>query len=310
MGDSSPFNPGSPQAQVISNLFTWNLVIAGIIFVLVTGLTLYSLSRFRGRAGMAEPRQVRGNTRLEVAWTIAPALVLAVVFGFTIPAMRTADPPVGDRQPDLVVTGVQWWWRVEYPSSGMVTANEIHIPVGQRLLIRLESADVIHDFWVPQLGPKRDTVPGHPNYLWISADAPGVYLGACAEFCGEQHAWMRLRVIAQPQAEFDAWQQRQRQAPATPTGGEAAQGAQLFQQLTCANCHAIAGTAATAQAGPDLSHLASRETIGAGVLANTPENLTKWLVDPQAIKPGNHMPSLRLTDAQLRALVAYLETLQ
>jgi cytochrome c oxidase subunit 2 len=310
MGDSSTFNPGSAQAQAITNLFVWNLAIAAVIFVLVTALVLYSAYRFRARPGVGEPRQIYGNNRLEIAWTAAPALVLAVIFGFMIPTMRTADPPVGDRQPDLIVTGVQWWWHVEYPQLGVVTANEIHIPAGQQLLIRLESADVIHDFWVPQLGPKRDMVPGHPNTLWIAADAPGTYLGACAEYCGEQHAWMRLRVIAQPQAEFDAWVAQQRQPAAVPAGGAAAEGAQLFQQLTCASCHAIGGTPANAQAGPDLSHLASRQTLGAGVLTNTPENLARWIFDPQAVKPGNHMPSLRLTEAQIQSLVAYLETLQ
>jgi cytochrome c oxidase subunit 2 len=310
MGDTSPFNPDSPQAQAITNLFVGSLVISGIIFVLVAGLVFYIVYRFRSRPGVSVPRQIAGHTRLEIAWTIAPALLLVGMFGWTISTMRTLDPPTGDQQPDLVVTGYQWWWRVEYPQSGVVTANEIHIPVGRRLLVRLESADVIHDFWVPQLGPMRDAVPGHPNNLWVEATTPGTYLGTCAEYCGEQHAWMRLRVIAQPQAEFDAWQQQQAQAPAVPAGGDAAQGAQIFQQRTCANCHAIAGTAAAARAGPDLSHLASRQTLGAGILENTPDNLRKWLADPQAVKPGNHMPSLRLNDADLRALVAYMETLQ
>jgi cytochrome c oxidase subunit II len=310
MGDISPFNPDSPQAQAIANLFVGSLVIAGFIFAIVTGLVFYNVYRYRSRPGMGEPRQVAGHLRLEIAWTILPALLLVGMFGWAVGTMRAADPPIGDRQPDLVVTGLQWWWHVEYPQSGVVTANEIHIPVGQRLLVRLESADVIHDFWVPQLGPKRDAVPGHPNHIWIEADTPGTYLGACAEYCGEQHAWMRLRVIAQPQAEFDAWQQQQRQAPAAPTGGDAAAGALVFQQHTCVNCHTISGTGARADAGPDLSHVASRQTLGAGVLANTPDNLIRWLADPQAVKPGNHMPSLRLTEADLRALVAYLETLR
>jgi cytochrome c oxidase subunit II len=310
MGGSSPFNPNSPQAQAIADLFAWNLIISGIIFALVFGLTIYITIRYRSQPGAGEPAQVFGHTRLEIAWTLAPAVLLVVVFGFTIGTMRAADPPIGDRQPDMVITGYQWWWHVEYPASGVVTANEIHIPVGRRLLARIEGGDVIHDFWVPQLGPKRDMVPGHSNHIWIEADTAGAYLGACAEYCGNQHAWMRLRVIAQPQAEFDAWQQQQRQAAAAPGGGDAAQGALIFQQRTCANCHAIAGTPAAARAGPDLSHFAGRQTLGAGVLDNTPENLLKWLTDPQAIKPGNHMPSLRMAEAELRALVAYLETLQ
>jgi len=310
MGGSSPFNPNSPQAQAIADLFAWNLIISGIIFALVFGLTIYITIRYRGQPGAGEPAQVFGHTQLEIAWTLAPAALLVVVFAFTIGTMRAADPPIGDRQPDLVITGYQWWWQVEYPASGVVTANEIHIPIGRRMLARIEGGDVIHDFWVPQLGPKRDMVPGHSNHIWIEADTAGAYLGACAEYCGNQHAWMRLRVIAQPQAEFDAWQQQQRQVATAPGGGDAVQGALIFQQRTCANCHTIAGTPAAARAGPDLSHFASRQTLGAGVLDNTPENLMKWLTDPQAIKPGNHMPSLRMAEAELRALVAYLETLQ
>ncbi len=186
MGGISTFNPSSPQAQSISNLFVWNLVIAGIIFALILGLVIYIAIRYRGRPGVGEPPQVFGHSRLEITWTISPAVVLLVMFGFMIASMRTADPPVGDQPPDLVVTGWQWWWQVQYPASSVVTANEIHIPVGKRLLVRIEGGDVIHDFWVPQLGPKRDMVPGHPNHLWLEADAPGTYLGACAEYCGNR----------------------------------------------------------------------------------------------------------------------------
>jgi cytochrome c oxidase subunit 2 len=308
---SSPFNASSPLAQHISDLFILTLLIAGIILTLVTGLVLYASFRYRSRPGQGEPAQIFGHRNMEIAWTVAPALVLLLLFGLTLNTMHQADPPIpAGQQPDLVVIGHQWWWEVHYPNSGVVTANEIHIPVGQMLLVQIESADVIHDFWVPQLARKIDATPGHPAHLWLEADSPGTYLGTCAEYCGVQHAWMRIRVMAQPQAEFEAWQQAQLQIPPTPASGDAAQGAQLFQGLTCSNCHAIAGTPAQAQIGPDLTHLASRGTLGAGVLDHTPANLARWLKNPQAIKPGSHMPNLNLTDTQVNQLVAYLEALK
>ncbi len=310
METSSPFTPRSPQALAISRLFVLNLVIAALIFLLVTGLIIYIAYRFRGRPGQPEPRQIAGNRRLEIAWTVAPALVLVVVFSLTLVAMRTADPPVGQQKPDLVVVGHQWWWEVQYPKSGAITANEIHIPTGKPLLVQLESADVVHNFWIPQLGPKRDMVPGKTNYIWMEADKPGAYGGACSEYCGVQHAWMRLLAIAQPQAEFDAWQQQQLRGAPAAAGGDVAQGAKLFQQMTCVNCHAISGTGAQARVAPDLTHVASRQTLAAGLLQNTPANLTSWLADPQALKPGSFMPNLQLSASDVRALVAYMETLK
>ncbi len=303
---STPFNPISPQALDISNLFIAILIIAGVIFALVAFLVLYPAVRYRHRPGADEPYQEFGRPKLEIAWTVAPAVLLAVVFGFTVTTMRAADSPTGDHPPDLTVIGHQWWWEMRYTTGG-VTANELHLPVGRRMLLQLDSADVIHNFWVPQLGRKLDMVPGHTNRLWVEPTQTGAFLGACAEYCGTEHAWMRLRVIVQPQAEFDAWQRQQTQTSVSPTSGDAAQGAMLFQQVTCASCHAIAGTNANAQIGPDLTHFGGRDTIAAGVLDNTPENLTKWLKDPQAVKPGNHMPNLQLTDSQIRDLVAYLE---
>lgn len=169
---------------------------------------------------------------------------------------------------------------------------------------------MIHDFWVPKLGRKTDAIPGRSNYLRLETNIPGVYLGACAEFCGAQHAWMRLRVIAQSPADYAAWQQVQAAIPSPPTETVAAVGAKRFQELTCVNCHAIGGTEAKANAGPDLTHIASRQTLGAGVLENNPANLTRWLTNPQAVKPGNQMPHFSLSSIDLSALVAYLETLR
>lgn len=313
---SSPFNPGSAQAQAIANLFVLTLVIAAGIFVLVTGLVLYASWRYRERPGQeGEPPQIFGHRTLEIGWTVAPALLLAGLFVFTVNTMQASDPSAqqalqAGRQPDLIVTGHQWWWEVKYPATGLVTANEIHIPAGKQLLVQVDSADVIHDFWVPQLARKMDATPGHATHMWLQADEPGTYLGTCSEYCGTQHAWMRIRVIAQPQAEFDAWMQQQLQVPAIPTTGDAADGAKFFQSSTCANCHTIAGTDADGRVGPDLTHIAGRETLGAGVLENTPDTLATWLKDPQAVKPGVKMPDFKLSDGDVQQLVAYLETLK
>jgi cytochrome c oxidase subunit 2 len=223
--------------------------------------------------------------------------------------MRAVDPPHGDREPDLVIIGHQWWWEIRYPESGVMTANEVHIPVGKKFLARLESIDVVHDFWVPELGRKIDLVPGHPNYMWLVAGEEGVYIGACAEFCGDQHANMRIRVVAESEEEFEQWQEEQLAVPRTPERGIAGDGARLFQTKACMNCHTIRGTAAAARVGPDLTHIADRATIGAGVLTNTPENLAKWLANPQKYKQGSYMPNMKLSDSEVRSIVAYLEAL-
>ncbi len=309
MHEISVFNPASPQGQAISDLFYVVLVICGVILAIVTGLVAYSLVRSRARAGAGEPRQVFGNRRLEILWTVVPFLVLVLIFALTVRAMRVSDAPETG-PPDLVVIGHQWWWEVRYAKPGLVTANEIHIPVKKRLSVRLESADVIHDFWAPELARKMDMIPGLTNHIWLEADKPGTYLGACAEYCGAEHAWMRFQVIAQPPAEFDAWAAQQAQpAPAAASGPEE-RGRELFLQKTCVNCHSIRGVSARANEGPDLTHLASRRTLGAGVLQNTPADLPRWLKDPQAIKPGCKMPNLNLTDAQVSDLVSYFESLR
>ncbi|MGA9190410.1 MAG: cytochrome c oxidase subunit II [Anaerolineales bacterium] len=311
MGPISPFDPASGQALAISNLFILTLAIGGIVFLLVTSLVVYASIRYRSRQVGADPKQVFGNRRMEIAWTAAPAGLLLVLFGFTLHAMAVSDPPVSPSEsPDMVIVAHQWWWEVRYPQDGVVTANEVHLPVGRPIRLRLESADVIHDFWVPALGRKMDATPGHPVTYSISVDKPGIYLGTCAEFCGAQHAWMRIRVVAQSPADFNRWLSQQAAVP-TPAKTEAAtRGAQLFQSLTCSSCHAIAGTPAQAHVGPDLTHLADRQTLGAGVLDNTPDNLKRWLTNPQAYKPGSYMPNLHLSPDQVDALVAYLESLK
>jgi cytochrome c oxidase subunit 2 len=300
-------NPASPLAAAITKLFVAVLLVLGFIFALVAVLVVVAIVRYGRRPADELPNQIFGSDRLEIVWTAVPIFLLAVIFVFTVRVMHAANPSPASRAPDLLVVGHQWWWEVNYLKSGVVTANELHLPVGQRVLIRLESADVIHDFWVPRLGRKLDAVPGHPGYLWLEADRPGVYLGACAEFCGAEHAWMRFEVVAQPQAEFAAWQQAQLAVAPTPKSGKALAGMKLFAARTCVNCHRLAGTAADQRVGPDLTHLASRRMLAGGAVVNTPATLAQWLKNPDSIKPGSHMPNFQLSDAEVAELVAYLE---
>jgi cytochrome c oxidase subunit 2 len=306
---SNVFDPHSPLAGATVGLLNVTLIVSGIIFVLVAGLVCYCLVRFRGRPDQSEPRQIAGQKHLEVLWTGLPFLILVYLFVLTVRAMSASDPPKSGK-PDVVVVGHQFWWEARYDNPSVSTANEIHIPSGRKVLFRLETADVIHDFWVPQLGRKIDLIPDHPQYLWLEADRPGKYEGACAEFCGAQHAWMRIRVIAQPAPEYTRWLEHQSQ-PATVAPEPAVRhGADLFKQLTCVNCHEIRGATPLLDVGPDLTHVASRTTLGTGVIENTPDNLNRWIRDSQQIKPGNLMPTFALTENQATDLVAYLETLQ
>jgi cytochrome c oxidase subunit 2 len=298
------FSPDSPLAQPIVTLFIVMLAIGAVILLVVSALVIYASIRYRARPGdEEEPRQDFGHTKLEIGWTVAPFLLVLGLLIASVIVMAQSDPAVsGDPpQPDVIIIAHQWWWEYRYPKSGVITANELHIPTGVRLYVRVESADVIHDFWVPSLARKIDAVPGHPNHMWLEANTPGEYRGTCAEYCGAQHAWMRILVIAQTPADFEAWQQQQLQSPSIPPGSEAATGAQLFRDLPCINCHLITN------AGPNLTHFGSRQTLGTGILDNTPENLASWLTDPQAVKPGIYMPAMNLTPDQVSALVAYLE---
>ncbi len=302
------FNPSSDQAAAMTHLFNIILIICGVIFGIVTALITYSLVRFRAR-GQDEPRQITGSRVIEVVWTLIPFLLLVFMFYLTASAMNKLEAP-SDRPPDLTVIGHQWWWEVRYLKSGVVTANEIHIPVGQKWLVQLGSADVIHDFWAPRLSRKMDMVPGHTNHIWLAADQPGIYLGACAEYCGAQHAWMRFTVIAQPVAEFNSWQQQQSKPAAQPASPSAQRGLDLLRQKTCLNCHALGPGTTAPQAGPDLGHVASRQTLAAGLLQNTPGNLARWLKDPQSVKPGTLMPKVQLSRGEVEDLVNYLVTLK
>lgn len=301
------FHPVSPLAKTIVDFSVVILVICGIILLIVTSLITYSLLKFRAKPGDPEPPQTTGHKGVEIVWTAIPLLLVTFLFILTARAMNLSHPPTNNHKPDMVVIGHQWWWEARYPDSGAMAVNEIHIPTGKPLLLLLDSADVIHDFWVPQLARKMDMVPGHPNEMWLQADQPGTYYGTCAEYCGGQHAWMRLMVVAQPPNEFAAWEKEQLKPLPRPASPTAQRGERTFLQMTCANCHAIKGTPAKGLAGPDLTHLAERQTLAAGVMENNPTNLARWLADPQAYKNDSLMPNLHLTPSQVDDLVNYLE---
>jgi cytochrome c oxidase subunit 2 len=304
-------SPATARGQAIADLFGLALLISLAIVLLVVGLLAYVLVRYRARAGDPEPAQVHGNTRLEIAWTAAPALLLVALFVLMLGTMRTVEADVPGDALIVRVVGKQWWWEYEYPDLGVVAANELHLPAGRPIRLRIESADVIHSFWVPELGWKRDALPGRVNEIRAEFAAPGAYDAPCTEYCGAQHAWMRGRVFVEPPEQFEAWAARQRQPPSPPASPPAARGRDLFLASTCVNCHAVQGTPAVARVGPDLSHLAGRTTLGAGVLDNTPENLRLWLRDVQRVKPGALMPGYAaMSDQELDALVAYLGELR
>lgn len=298
-----------------NGIFTLIMVLAVAVALMVILLVAFIVVRYRGRPGDALPRQVYGSRKIEILWTAIPSLIIAGIFVYMLAGMFKGPTPgnVGaeGQDPDIIVIGHQWWWEVRYPKfGGVVNANEVHIPVGRPVLINLTSADVQHDFWVPQLSQKMDVYPGHVNFIQVNAPKAGNYQGTCAEFCGAQHAWMRILVIAQPQAEFDAWIQAQKGTTAPPATDQIAQGRQLFTQNACGNCHTIAGTSDQGKAAPELTNFSARQTISAGVLPNTPENLKRYLKDPQAVKPGIYMPNFHLRDVDIDALVAYLESLK
>ena len=303
-------NPVTPQGLAISNLFNLALALSALILALVVGLLLVAIPRYRERPGAPEPPQIHGNRNLEIFWTATPALLLTVIFFLTLRTMHVVDAAAPGAL-RVQVLGWQWWWEYRYPELGVVTANELHVPVGVPLELELTGGDVIHSFWAPQLIGKRDAIPGKWNVLRPQVQQPGIYDGACTEYCGMQHAWMRIRVVATPPDQFDAWVRGQQQPAAPPPDPLAARGQQVFLQHTCVNCHTIRGTPADGRVGPDLTHFGSRTTLGAGVRANTPENLREWIEHVQTVKPGALMPNFAgLPSADLDALVAYLQGLK
>ena len=284
------FKPLATPAQSVYNLSLLVLAITGLIFVVVASLIVYAMWKFRRKAsdGLQEPAQVYGSNQIEVAWTVIPLLIVFILIGVTARVLAgVEDAKAPAKAIQATVIGHQWWWEIQYPALGIVTANELHVPVadGQNATyLRLESRDVIHSFWVPQLSGKTDLIPNHANNMWIDPREPGVYLGNCAEYCGTQHANMLLRVIVHPKGEFEQWVAAQQQGASQ--NAQASEGRVAFESLSCVNCHMIKGTASVGKFGPDLTHLMNRQTIGAGVVENTPKNLRAWIDDPQDMKEG------------------------
>lgn len=317
-------NPAGPTAAKVDSLFWLVFWIAVVIFVIVSVGLLFAILRFRERHGETRAvRQVHGNTRLEIIWTIIPAVILAVVAVPTISTLfdiRSAPKPE-DNALQIEVIGHQWWWEFRYPEYGFTTANEMHIPIGRPVYLSMTSADVIHSFWVPRLSGKRDAVPGRTTNILLEADEPGTYIGQCAEFCGLAHADMRQRVFAQTPEEFEAWALAQATPATLPTEGAALAGWEVFS-VQCASCHAIAGTSATAQLAPNLTHFATRTAFAGATLDNTEDHLREWLRNPSSLKPMTPerndlaagrvlgMPDLGLTEQQISDLIAFLATLE
>jgi cytochrome c oxidase subunit II len=306
-GKSSIVDAKGSEASRIAS--TWWIIfgLAAFVYVGVAALILFAATHGRLRG-----RRTKGPDDDAFIWiggVAVPLVILAVVAVVTVSttaALRNASP----NELTVQVVGERWWWAVSYPEQGIGTANDIHIPAGQPIDLRLTSDNVIHSFWVPELAGKQDTIPGQPNHLRFTADEPGVYITRCAEYCGIQHAHMEARVIVQTPAEFERWVAREQRPPSEPTSEEAATGAVVFQREACAGCHTVRGTSADGVVGPNLSDVGTRRTLGAGIISNTHDNLRDWVRDAPSIKPGVLMPSFSsLSDRDVDAIVAYLESL-
>ena len=307
--------PEGPIARRADSLWDVTILIAAVIFVIVQGLLIFAIIRFRERPGR-EARQFHGNTKVEIILTVIPALILA---GLAVPTVSTVlalgKKPTGDVL-EIKVIARQFWWEYQYTDLGVVTANEMHVPVDRPVYLTLEGDDVIHSFWIPKLTGKQDVVPGRVNHMQFEAENAGrEYFGQCTEYCGLSHANMRLRVFTHTQEDFDQWVDEQREPAAAPDSALAKEGRQIFleEELpaggTCINCHAIQGTEAQATTAPDLTHFASRKTFAGALFQNTPENLSAWLRDPPGVKPGAKMPDYGLSEDQIAALIAFLRGL-
>jgi cytochrome c oxidase subunit 2 len=313
---SSIFAPVSTPAMKEADLSKLVLVLSAIVFVLVGGLIAYNLVHFRVPAGdqRTEPPQVYGSAQVEAAWTVIPLLIIVVLMLATARVIHEVQAaPQPPNAVEVTLIGRQWWWEIRYPKLGVVTANEIHVPVSDSTVRRptwltLESADVSHSFWIPRLAGKTDVIPNRTNRTWVEPFATGTYLGQCAEYCGTQHAHMLLRVVVETPEQFTHWVEQQRKAPAVDPAVE--QGRRTFLGTACISCHTVAGTVANGRYGPDLTHLMARATLGAGVAPNTREKIRAWVKNPDDLKRGVLMPAMQLDDEQLDQLVDYLLTLR
>jgi cytochrome c oxidase subunit II len=305
--------PAGTAASSIARLWSLMLWVSVAVFVVV--LVFIGVAVLRSRSGHAagdtSERALTRSVATAVALTVAILLALLVASVWTSRATETLR---ADSAVTVEVTGHQWWWEIQYddamPSRRVVTANELHIPVGRPVVFKVTSRDVIHSFWIPNLQGKRDLIPGYITAIWLQADRPGTFRGQCAEFCGLQHAHMALDVVAESEADFAGWLDARRQLARDPPDDAARHGRDLFMRARCATCHTIRGTDAAGQVAPDLTHIATRRTIGAGTLDTTHDHLAEWVRDSQRVKPGNQMPPNPLAPADLNAVVAYLETLR
>jgi cytochrome c oxidase subunit 2 len=320
-GFQSALDPKGPKAEAISRLNWFLVVVSTLVYVIVIGALFYALGRATTRRvdfaadDAEEPERERGRLRWVASAVGASGLILVLFLFVDVSTARSISRVGGLRPLRIDVVGHQWWWEVKYPDLGdphntVETANEIHVPVGRPVFIKMTSDDVIHSFWAPNLDGKKDLIPGHETRTWFRADSAGVYRGQCAEFCGHQHAKMAFFIVAEPRIQFEHWLESQRSSASTPTDSLAQAGERVFLSGTCAMCHTVSGTGAGSKVGPDLTHLASRRTIAAGTLPNNTGNLAGWILDPQQIKPGVKMPPNQLDPESLQALLAYLGTLK
>jgi cytochrome c oxidase subunit 2 len=317
----SVLDPRGPKAVAVLHL-SWFLVITAVlVYAAVMAALFYALRRSTAHSATFddrdadEPERERTRTRWVAAAVAATALILLLFIFVDVSTARSISRVGGEKPLRIDVVGHQWWWEIKYPDTAnpqniVETANEIHVPVGRAVFIKMTSHDVIHSFWAPNLDGKKDLIPGHETRTWFRADSAGVYRGQCAEFCGHQHAKMAFFIVAESKSQFERWLESQKSEASTPGDSLARVGERVFLSGSCAMCHAISGTSAGSNFGPDLTHLASRRTIAAGTLPNNEGNLAGWILDPHSIKPGVKMPANRLDPQSLRALVAYLGTLK
>jgi cytochrome c oxidase subunit II len=300
--------PAGEGARRIADL-AWLLFVGGTVVFLVVMLA-FAIAIRSSRKGTARTPNDPAWRRLQlVAGGFVPAAIVVVIFVLTVRGIPALTAPASSDVTDVELIGRQWWWEVRYPQLGIVSANEIHIPVGRAVRLTVQSADVIHSFWVPRLHGKIDLVPGRTNALRLEANRAGTYRGQCAEYCGLQHTRMALHVVAHDAESYNAWVTSERAVAAAPTDTLLAAGLAVFERV-CASCHAVRGTLATGARGPDLTHVASRAMLAAGTLRNTRENLTAWVANAERIKRGSGMPPMPLAAGELQAVVAYLESLR
>lgn len=311
----STFEGHSDLTKDILDIYGTIFWIDTFLFILVQGLLVYIVFRFRATGKeTSPPEQVHGNLPMEIGWTIAPVLILVVIAIPTVSFIFDSQAQAKDGALVVNATGKQWWFKFEYPEYQFETANELHIPLGRQVDVRLQSDNVIHAFWVPQLAAKRDMMPGRVNHITFTPDKIGEYMGQCAEYCQDSHALMRFRVFVDSPEDFAKWATASAE-PAVAEANEDSAGFKAFQGATCVACHAVDGTSAQAKVGPNLTHVGTRKRIAAGLLENNEANLRLWLKDPAAIKPGEGrngvgMPNLNLTDEQITTLVSYLQSLK